>query len=519
MTAVIVAAALVMVLLVIPLGGCQAPPLTTPVSSPGQAITDVRAYQAPPLLSVDALIRRHGLSGARVGYALLDLESGDLFAGRNENALFIPASTAKVPTTVAALGILGPRYRFQTRVLVTGKVAKGGGGGGGQGGILEGNLTLQGGGDPLLTIQDLMGLAQKLKDAGVSGVSGKFFYDQSLLKTTAQIDARQPENARYNPGLSALSLDFNHTLLNWRPTLEPGGEAGVVRAFETPVLGNPRPGLNPADPGPGRNVVLGRDGRWLLSPSAAIEGAEFLPVKRPGLRTARVFRRVARMLGVTLPEPRAGTAPPEARPMVRIRGLALADVVRLALEHSNNMVAELIGQVAARHLDGEAKELAEGAESLSRWLRKRLPDTAWDGFRLANHSGLSSKARVTPRQMAAIVRLAAHRRHGGGSYFSLLPASGLRDSMRGRFRDPTTALRIWAKTGTLKYAKGLVGVFFAASGRPVAFALFVTDFAKRRVYDAAANAQSPAVADPAEDWIRRAEALEEDLLREWILGI
>jgi D-alanyl-D-alanine carboxypeptidase/D-alanyl-D-alanine-endopeptidase (penicillin-binding protein 4) len=156
---------------------------------------------------------------------------------------------------------------------------------------------------------------------------------------------------------------------------------------------------------------------------------------------------------------------------------------------------------------------------LSRWLRKRLPDTAWDGFRLANHSGLSSKARVTPRQMAAIVRLAAHRRHGGGSYLSLLPASGLRDSMRGRFRDPTTALKIWAKTGTLKYAKGLVGVFFAASGRPVAFALFVTDFAKRRVYDAAANAQSPAVADPAEDWIRRAEALEEDLLREWILGI
>jgi D-alanyl-D-alanine carboxypeptidase/D-alanyl-D-alanine-endopeptidase (penicillin-binding protein 4) len=255
-----------------------------------------------------------------------------------------------------------------------------------------------------------------------------------------------------------------------------------------------------------------------LSPSAATEGAEFLPVKRPGLRTARVFRRVARMLGVTLPEPRAGTAPPEARPMVRIQGLALADVVRLALEHSNNMVAELIGQVAARHLDGEAKELAEGAKSLSRWLRKRLPDTAWDGFRLANHSGLSSKARVTPRQMAAIVRLAAQRRHGGGSYFSLLPASGLRDSMRGRFRDPTTALRIWAKTGTLKYAKGLVGVFFAASGRPVTFALFVTDFAKRRVYDAA-NAQSPAVAGPAEDWIRRAEALEEDLLREWILGI
>lgn len=497
-----VVAAVVVVPGAILLGGCQGPTLSTP----RQAITEVRAYEAPPPVGVDALIRRHGLSGARVGYALLDLESGGLFAGRNENALFIPASTAKVPTTVAALDILGPGYRFQTRVLVTGKVAKG---------VLQGDLTLQGGGDPLLTIQDLMGLAQRLKNLGVSRVAGRFFYDQSFLKTMARIEARQPENARYNPGLSALSLDFNQTLLNWLPT----GEKGVVRAFETPTLGNARPGLSPADLGPGQNFVAGEKGRWLLSPSAPIEGAEFLPVKRPGLRTARVFRRLSRMLGLTLPEPQAGTAPRDARPMVSVRGLALADVVRLALEHSNNMVAELIGQAAARHLDGEAKELAEGAESLSNWLRKRLPDTAWDGFRLANHSGLSAKARVTPRQMAAIVRLAAHQRHGGGSYLSLLPVSGLRDSMRGRFRDPATALRIWAKTGTLKYAKGLVGVFFADSGRRLAFAFFVTDFDLRRAYDSAANPQSPTVAGPAEDWIRRAEALEQDLLREWILGI
>ncbi|MAF94510.1 MAG: D-alanyl-D-alanine carboxypeptidase/D-alanyl-D-alanine-endopeptidase, partial [Rhodospirillaceae bacterium] len=501
-------------LVVIPLGGCQGPALP----APGQNITEVRAYEAPPPVGVDALIRKHGLFGARVGYALLDLESGDPLAGRNENALFIPASTAKVPTTVAALGILGADYRFRTRVLVTGKVAQGD-----NEGVLGGDLYLQGGGDPLLTIQDLMGLARRLKDQGVSGVSGKFFYDQSLLRTFAEIEARQPENARYNPGLSALSLDFNQTLLNWRPTLEPGGEKGVVRAYQTPTLGDARPGLSAADPGRGRNVVPGvapgDEIRWLLSPSAPVEGAEFLPVKRPGLRTARVFRRLARMLGVTLPEPRAGTAPRNASPMAGIRGLALADVVRLALEHSNNMVTELIGQVAARHLEGEAGDLSRGSELLGGWLRKRLPDTDWDGFRLTNHSGLSSKARVNPKQMAAIVRFAVHRRHGGGDYLSLLPASGLRDSMRRRFRDPATALRIWAKTGTLKYAKGLVGVFFAASGRPVAFALFVTDFDLRRAYDAAANVQSPEIAAPAEDWIRRAEAFEQDLLREWILGI
>ncbi|MCH7833289.1 MAG: D-alanyl-D-alanine carboxypeptidase, partial [Proteobacteria bacterium] len=146
--------------------------------STGTAITEVRAYEAPPPAGVEALIRKPGPSGTRVGYALLDLESGGMIAGRDENALFIPASTAKVPATVAALGILGPGYRFETKLLAAGKVVKG---------VLQGDLTLQGGGDPLLAIQDLMGLAQKLKDSGLSRVSGRFF-------TTDRCSGRRPKS-------------------------------------------------------------------------------------------------------------------------------------------------------------------------------------------------------------------------------------------------------------------------------------------------------------------------------------
>ena len=68
----------------------------------GPRITDIRGYAAPTAIGADALIERHRLHGARVGYVLLDLESGDRLAGRNEQALFIPASTAKVPAIVAA---------------------------------------------------------------------------------------------------------------------------------------------------------------------------------------------------------------------------------------------------------------------------------------------------------------------------------------------------------------------------------------------------------------------------------
>ena len=191
--------------------------------------------------------------------------------------------------------------------------------------------------------------------------------------------------------------------------------------------------------------------------------------------------------------------------------------MRQSLEHSNNMVAELIGQVAGRRLAGKPGTLAETSNALTGWLKSRLSTAAWDRFALPNHSGLTAAARVTPEQMAAIIRFAVNQRYGGWSYAALLPASGMRDAMRGRLRDPTTALRVWAKTGTLKYAKGLTGVLFTQQGRQVAFALFIADFEKRRAYDAADNVHAPDVVVPAEDWIRRAEALEEDIVREWVI--
>lgn len=481
--------------------GCEAAPETA------GPITAVHVYTAPAPVGVDALIERHRLAGARIGFVLYDMARGEKLAGRNEKTLFIPASTAKIATTVAALNILGPAYQFETRLLATGKVS---------GGVLQGDIYLQGGGDPLLQAQDLMGLAQRLKDANVADLSGQFFYDTSFLAGTSEISGKQPDNARYNPGVGALSLDFNQTLFTWRPK----GEPGIAEAFETPAFDDAGPGLADSDPGAGRNLVYAGPhsvGRWLLSPAAPAAGTEYLPVKIPGLRTARVFRRICNMLDIDLPEPQAAVAPESARLLGRVDSLPLIDIVRLALEHSNNMVAELIGQVAARQLTGKTGTLAETGAALAGWLKEAIPAAPWDGFAMPNHSGLATDARVSPEQMTAIVRFAADQRYGGWSYVSLFPVSGLRNSMRGRLRDPTTALRVWAKTGTLKYAKGLAGILFTQQGRRVAFALFVTDFDRRRAYDSATNVQAPDIVAAADEWLRRAEAFEEDLVREWII--
>ena len=66
--------------------------------------------------------------------------------GLNAEQPMNPASVMKLVTTRAALGVLGPGYRHQTRIATTGRL---------EGGVLSGDVFFQGGGDPKLVVEDL----------------------------------------------------------------------------------------------------------------------------------------------------------------------------------------------------------------------------------------------------------------------------------------------------------------------------------------------------------------------------
>ena len=216
-----------------------------------------------------------------------------------------------------------------------------------------------------------------------------------------------------------------------------------------------------------------------------------------------------------MPPPHPGTAPPKTVGLARLNSETLVEVLRPALEFSNNVVSELIGRVAARRLTGD---LGASAVALTDWLKARNPKTDWRGLNLPNHSGLSERARMTPAQAVAVLRYGLGRRYRGWSLLSLLPAAGWREAFAGRFAEPRTAGRVWAKTGTMHYAKGLLGVLFSDAGKRLAFALYVTDFTARAAYDADPARQTPASQTAALDWLSRAEAFEEDLVRSWIIN-
>jgi serine-type D-Ala-D-Ala carboxypeptidase/endopeptidase (penicillin-binding protein 4) len=436
-------------------------------------------------------IAKAGFTSDAVGFVVVDLDQGRPVAEWNADQLFIPASVAKLATVTAAEQILGPDFKFQTRLYRAGDT-----------------VYLQGGGDPVLTNIELRDLARMLK--GVPVAWKALVYDASALKGVPEVDDRQPIEAVYNAGFGALDLNFNRIQVNWSR-----GEDGKL-TFKARAVAD---GLNvPADwisilpatsePPPGANFLYagGMDGeRWLTAPDLAEtlpeDGAIFLPVRNPALNTALVFRRMAADVGVSLPLPLAGTVPAGAELIGTAESPPLSEIIKGLLKFSNNITAELIGATAMQKLTGRVLSQPESGAALAAWLKDHFPATDWRGFTLVNHSGLGNRDRASPRQIAGIL--------------TALSRDPVLSGLMNRIMTDDPKADAAAKTGTMDFACGLGGLFTGKSGRRFAFAIFLTDRDRRAKLDADLDRRILAPTPGAESWLGRARGLENALLKDW----
>ena len=444
-----------------------------------------------------ALMEAAGFAPGDVGYLVVDLADGRVVAAHNADTLFVPASVTKIASIAPALAILGADHRFVTTVEASGEIADG---------VLTGSLVLKGGGNPFLSGDDLRDLARALATSGLKRVDGPFLYDASALVDVPLINPMQPEAAGYNPGVSALSLNFNRVRLDWLKSKSgPSATASAVsESLTLPVESIGLAFAGEALAGPFIRAGTPAEDRWLLSADLADKGDAWLPVADPARITAEVFRTLAAAEGIALPEPAPGTAPDGARALVRNESPPLAEIASAVLRYSNNLSAELVGLAASHKLTGRKLSLSDSATALAAWWQLRIPGADWTGFTLENHSGLSSQSRVTPRQMVIMLEAVADMLGGVDFHDLLRPISwkGVKGSAR-------------VKTGTMSYARGLAGYIDTATGRRLAFAIFFNDTEKRAALDARFDPVVREIDPASRPWRDRALRLEEKLTSGW----
>jgi D-alanyl-D-alanine carboxypeptidase/D-alanyl-D-alanine-endopeptidase (penicillin-binding protein 4) len=489
----------------------SAPETAASAAAPKPRVQSVQKPPAPAVAKPAKRIARSRFDGRQVGYVVRDLDTGRVVTARNPDRTFIPASVTKLVTGIAALETLGGDHRFVTRVASDSRVADG---------TVRGDVILMGGSNPLLQSRDLMGLCQRLAHKGITGVAGRLVVDDSGGLRRRAISRNQPPDAAYNPALSPLSINFNRLRLVHR--LGASGEAAVT--YSVPPL----PGVS-LDVGADRPTAARGNWQpevkrkrvvWKLNPAVDAAGETWVPLKRPARAAGSILRRLCKTAGVTLPAARPGNAPAKARTLARHESRRLSAIVAAMFRYSNNLVAESLGGATARAMTGQRLSLAQSAAAVNQWWRQELPEVQWRGFATRNHSGLTAAGRASPAQIAAILAYAADRTYATRAgaqtgIHGLLPMAGDPDAFGDRLQSPTSALRVWGKTGTMHYASGFAGYLRTTSGRNLAFSIFVTDRQGRQRYDARPAPQKGASA-ATQRWRDAAKALEADLVRFWL---
>ena len=453
-----------------------------------------------------AALEREHLDPDKVGYILYDSISGTVIMSHNRKKAFIPASTTKVVTAVSALKTLGTDYRFKTILARTGRIKSG---------TLYGDLYLKGTGDPHLKMEDLAGFVEDLHRRGIRKIQGTFYYDESETPSVPVIDCQMDADASYNPGISSLSCDYNRLFAQWKQNTE-NGDTSLYLIPSLPMNHVKMSGENPERDIRFTYTKSRGKGTWIMSRPQRKQGRESLPVKNPGLYTAQMFSRLCAIRGINTGRPAPGTIPDSCRIINVHQGEPLQHLLDLMLTYSNNMMSELILCETAQHLARRPQCISEAAVTVHEHICALIPGIDWKGFRMVNGSGLTSKNRITPEQLCAVLVYADLMMPEDLSFMSFLPVSGWEWSLMTRLNSPETAFRVYAKTGTIFYAVSLAGYMFTHSGRRLIFAFFITDPEKRASFEHDHRQGDRNTEKIAEKWVENARDSMDRIISGWV---
>ncbi|MGA7932680.1 MAG: D-alanyl-D-alanine carboxypeptidase, partial [Kovacikia sp.] len=101
------------------------------------------------------------------------LQAGSTFLASNQGTTPLPAaSLTKVATSLASLQTWGKDHHFETGISATGPVRDG---------VLEGDLVVQGGGDPLMVWEEVFAIGNDLNRLGIRKVTGNLIITGNFL--------------------------------------------------------------------------------------------------------------------------------------------------------------------------------------------------------------------------------------------------------------------------------------------------------------------------------------------------
>ena len=437
------------------------------------------------------------LINAVVGILAVD-ENGQEIAAWNPDMPLLTASTMKTITTGLGYEILGPDYRFSTRIAYDGWIEKG---------ILHGNLYIVGGADPTLGSRDTIAFpidsifgiwAQAMKDAGIRRIDGRIVGDDRIYQDESIPSSWSYGNIGYDYGSGTSGLSFCENLTYFE--IEAGEEIGdPVRITPLGPFAPNMTYINEAvtgERGEGDNTEYYASSITPIGKFVGTFGVDAKPRKlvqsnKYGPATcAAEFAGFLRSQGIgckgltdvhtmsydyTVPLQRHLTY------LVETLSPELRRIVKVTNTISNNFFAEtifkMVGKTLLERKTGEewmGVSYSQASQIIEEYLQDRGVSTY--GYTQDDGSGLSRQNYVSPRFFTRFYGMMAQS-PDFREYLETFPGPGRPGTLQNVLRnaDPALKATIYAKSGSLSSVRCYAGYVDGARGL-IRFAILVNNY-------------------------------------------
>lgn len=401
-------------------GSLTSPPMVEATAQ----LPEVRGDLTPPLRSlqgrIDGVLDALGpsLAGADVAVAVRDAEGRRVY-DRGDQQRLMPASTMKSVTAATVLSTLGADHRFTTTVASTGEIVDG---------VVQGDLVIRGGGDPVLTSEDyrrhvypsrpatsIEDLADAVAAEGITAVTGRVVGDGSGWS-----------NADVAAGWRRSYLHDQNARHITRLTVDAGLTVDVDIPPDEPVQ------------------------------------VELHAASDPVQTTASVFAALLAERGISVRGGTSTTRLPLASgdPLAAVESPPVSELLAFTMQRSDNHLADTLLLAASHAATGDGSWAAANRTAVAVFDALGVPSA---GLQVADGSGLSRLDRVAAGQLADLDVAMMAGPHAG-VWDDSMAVAGQTGTLRRRLVGTPADGRFVGKTGTLDDVKAVVGHVRPAGG-------------------------------------------------------
>jgi len=450
------------------------------------------------------------------GIQIVSLDDQKVLYSLNAEKLFVPASNTKLFTTITAMALLGPDYRFHTTVEASAPLDKYG--------RIDGDVILVGRGDPNLsgrslpyalktertqpTTVALENLADQLVKAGVKYIDGdvvaddSYYVDEPYGAGWAQDDLQWG----YGAPVSALTINDNLIFLNILPGERSGDRAFVTLDPPTAYYKVDNRIVTVATGGTHKIGVHRDQGSHTVTVWGTVtvnDGPDHqeLAAEDPADYAAQLFYEILSRHGIVIyghtraqhtsqtsimnEEVPAASLPTLgatsslslgnhfSQGLATYDSLPLIEDIRVTNKTSQNLHAEMTLRLIGK-TSGGIGNTETGLKVEQNLLTQAglLPEE----YDLHDGCGLSRENLVAPAGVVKLLQYAA-KQTWSAKFQDTLPVAGIDGSLADRWKGTDVANHVRAKTGTINHVSALSGYATTLSGKNLAFSIMVNNHA------------------------------------------